>query len=573
MKTSDIIKRLKNAKASVLIVFDENKYVQDLSLFLIKNRYKVNVVDSLNDAVLALKQDSYDIILSSTIFDNKDGFSMFDIRDEYQHSSKLFMISEKPKYTECVYAIKTGADNYIDIKMPFIELLHEIKISIDYFQNTKEKVNLLYIGNVEEFKDYTSVLEKEYSMNFAKDTQEAEALFLQHKYDLIIINISDKPESSFEFLRKIKYKRADIEFILLTKKIITKEAITAMRLGAYDYLDQKSDIKTVLSTVNNAITRQINKRKHKVHNFTSVVVDSTPQGFIKYEGYRTIRTLGAGSSGLVLLVEKDNTQYAMKLFRCRKTEKINYAKRQQRFLREAKILAGLENDSIIKVYESGLTKEEGIPFMIMEYIEGHSLSSYIYEENLSISERLDVLIQIAVSLKELHYEKIIHRDIKADNILITGDLKAKITDFGISYKENITVILDDEMAGAGTPRYMAPECFIKNHEISYSADLFSLAVLCYETLTGIYPFDGSSIPEIVNEIFHKKPVKIKEYLSDAPLELETFFKKALEKDPKQRYNSAGDMAQVLIRVKRYYDMLELEKDEKNIDILEGKLEN
>ncbi len=565
---TDMLKRLKCAKASILLVTDDISIVTNLATYLINNEYKVSVANNLKEAVNDLKQNTWDLIISSTIIAGEDAFSILDIRDEYQQTSKIFLLANNPTYKECVYAIKTGADNYLDKDMPFEEIKHEIEISVGYFNNQKDEINLLYIGERKSFVDSINVLMDKYTIVFAHDMNEAQELFMKNRCDLIISNISEHPQCNFEFMRKVKYRRADVEFILLTEKSEMNEAVVAMRLGAFDYLDKKTEIKKFLSSVNQAITRQVNKRKHKVHNFTSMAVDDTPQGFIEHEGYRTIRTLGAGASGLVLLVEKNNTQYAMKLFRCRKTKKNVYTKREQRFLREAKILSGLNSDGVVKIHESGMTKEEGIPFMIMEYIKGRSLSSYIYSEELSIAERLDILIQLAIALRDIHNGEIIHRDIKADNILITEDFKVKIADFGISYKENITVILDDEMAGAGTPRYMAPECFIKNQKITLTADLFSLSVLCYETLTGVYPFDGDTIPMIVDEIFHKEPVKIEEYLEGAPLELEAFFKRGLRKDPKLRYRNAGDMAQVLHRVKRYYDMLELEKDEENIDILE-----
>lgn len=173
-------------------------------------------------------------------------------------------------------------------------------------------------------------------------------------------------------------------------------------------------------------------------------------------------------------------------------------RRLDMFIREARILATLNNDNIIQIYDVFFS-DMG-PCIAMEFIEGENLRDYINMFELSFSEIAELFSQIVKGLEALHSEQIIHRDLKPENLLIKfSDGRLKITDFGIAFSNRTEYLKTNFKHSAGTLLYMSPEQMGVG-EIDQRSDLWSLGVILYELLTNKFPFDGQNEYEVYNRI-------------------------------------------------------------------------
>ncbi|MBL8189552.1 MAG: protein kinase [Acidobacteria bacterium] len=262
--------------------------------------------------------------------------------------------------------------------------------------------------------------------------------------------------------------------------------------------------------------------------------------------YRILKELGKGAMGEVYLAEdlRLGRQVAIK-FASPKADKF-------RFLNSARLVATLNHPNIAAVYDSGET-EDRIPYIVMEFVEGETLTSYLGRQH-SLKHRLELIVQIAEGLSEAHEHHIIHRDIKPDNVLINRQGVAKVLDFGLA--KEIQVQSDqlsdlDETAQAsrtligamlGTPYFMSPEQASGNpQDADTRSDLFSLGSVLYFCLTAKLPFNGTTTQEVSGQIQFLEPVPPSQYQEDLPSELDRTTLKALAKKPEDRYQSANEL--------------------------------
>lgn len=232
----------------------------------------------------------------------------------------------------------------------------------------------------------------------------------------------------------------------------------------------------------------------------------------------------------------------------------------ERFRREAWTAASLDHPHICTVHDLG--KHEGQLFIVMQFLDGQTLSRRIDKRPLETDELLRLAAQVADALEAAHGKGIIHRDIKPSNIFITQRGNAKVLDFGVAKLVEApgqaqdllpTVFLAEELtdpgATVGTTFYMSPEQAL-GKELDARSDLFSLGVVLYEMGTGALPFQGDTSAAVYNQILNKtpiSPVRLNPELSD---ELTRIINKALEKDPALRYQTASDFKADLQRLRR-----------------------
>ncbi|HEX8194982.1 MAG TPA: protein kinase [Pyrinomonadaceae bacterium] len=224
--------------------------------------------------------------------------------------------------------------------------------------------------------------------------------------------------------------------------------------------------------------------------------------------YRIEREIGRGGMGAVYLARRDDGQFqknaAIKLLR-RETENASVV---SRFHKERQILADLEHPNIARLLDGGTT-ESGLPYFVMEYIEGLPLNRFCEERNLSINERLKLFRQICAAVEFAHEHSVIHRDLKPSNILVTKDGEPKLLDFGIAKTsgQNTTAASTKTALRVMTPEYASPEQ-MRGERVTKATDIYSLGVLLYELVTGNRPynFDGKSPYEIVQAICADEPL-------------------------------------------------------------------
>ena len=241
--------------------------------------------------------------------------------------------------------------------------------------------------------------------------------------------------------------------------------------------------------------------------------------------------------------------------------------RMRRFIQEAKAASSLNHQNIITIYEIG--EADSTHFIATEFIDGATLRQHIKETRMTVSEALDVAIQIASALAAAHEAGIIHRDMKPENVMLrTRDSFVKVLDFGLikliepqSGKietEAPTRPLINTDAGTilGTVGYMSPEQ-ARGKSVDARTDIWSFGVILYEMLTGHAPFSGETATDVLASIVKTEPPPLTRYAPEAPAKLEEIVTKALEKDREERYQTAKDL---LVDLRRLKKRLEVEAE-------------
>ena len=213
-----------------------------------------------------------------------------------------------------------------------------------------------------------------------------------------------------------------------------------------------------------------------------------------------------------------------------------------KFRAEATAAAGLEHPNIVNVYDVGT--QEGTHFIVMEYVEGITLKSYISKKGyLSSNELLSVAIQVGRGIEAAHKKNIIHRDIKPQNIIISKDGKVKVTDFGIARAVTSNTINADRM---GSVHYSSPEQ-TRNGHVTFQSDIYSLGMVMYEMCTGEVPFDGDTTVAIALKHLQSEITPPSELVDNVPVSVEKIIMRASMKSPERRYK---DMTEMLTDLKR-----------------------
>ncbi|MDA8235019.1 MAG: protein kinase [Clostridia bacterium] len=251
--------------------------------------------------------------------------------------------------------------------------------------------------------------------------------------------------------------------------------------------------------------------------------------------YQIMDEIGRGSFGTIYqgYDTKLDRPVAIKKFHSRRKTEGMLA----RFHREAKITGRLRHDNIVALYD--YHQEDGDFYMVMELILGRSLDEVIQDEPLELPDVEKIIQGIGHALQYAHDNRIIHRDLKASNILVTDDLTVKVTDFGIARmagEEELTHTSDS----IGTPTVMAPEQIL-GKKVDHRADIFALGVLLYQMTTGELPFTGDNIGQVVNNILYADPEPPRKLNPEIPPSLERVILKALAKKPEERYQEVEDL--------------------------------
>ena len=216
---------------------------------------------------------------------------------------------------------------------------------------------------------------------------------------------------------------------------------------------------------------------------------------------------------------------------------------RERFLREARAMAAVRHENIIEIYS--VSTEKGLPYLVMPYIQGRNLQVYLKENTqLSPPEILQVGLQLAKGLEAAHQKNLIHRDIKPSNILLGENLnKLVITDFGLARsEEDLSLTRIGEIAG--TPQFMSPEQ-AEAKPVDHRTDLFSLGSVLYYLATGNPPFEADSILTVLRKVVEEEVKDLRDQRFDIPQPVIAIIEKLLQKNPKDRYESAQEVVLAL----------------------------
>lgn len=219
----------------------------------------------------------------------------------------------------------------------------------------------------------------------------------------------------------------------------------------------------------------------------------------------------------------------------------------ERFQREAKAAARLVHPNIVFIYE--MTEEQGQQFLVMQYLQGLALDKIIATERvLPLDRTSDILTQIASALDYAHARGFLHRDIKPSNIIVGEDGHATLTDFGLVRAVEDTGLTTSGQT-FGSAKYMSPEQ-AQGKALDQRSDIYSLGIVFYQMLTGEVPFDADSTPAILYKQVNEPPPDLCAKRPDLPAETDRLVKRALAKDPAERFASAGEFAQAIAALVR-----------------------
>lgn len=244
--------------------------------------------------------------------------------------------------------------------------------------------------------------------------------------------------------------------------------------------------------------------------------------------YRVVRQLGHGGMGTVFLAVRDSEEFsqrvAIKLVRGGEAL-------VQRFRQERQILAALEHPNIARLIDGGTTAD-GLPYLVMEYVEGTPIDAYA--KPLSTGEKLRLFLQLCDAVQHAHRSLVIHRDIKPANVLVTANGVPKLLDFGIAKLVTANDRIDMMSTRVMTPQYASPEQLL-GRAITTATDVYSLGVLLFELLTGKHPFDAATRTAATEAVAASSVSRIRG-------DLETILATALDVDPARRYGSVEKFA-------------------------------
>lgn len=279
--------------------------------------------------------------------------------------------------------------------------------------------------------------------------------------------------------------------------------------------------------------------------------------------YRIVNEIGRGGMGTVFLAERDDGEFSRNVAIKVVSSPFLGSDSLARFRQERQILAGLDHPNIAKLLDGGVT-DDGLPYLVMEYVEGEPLIEYARHHDLTVERKLKMFLKICRAVAHAHQNLIIHRDIKPSNIIVTHDGEPKLLDFGLAKMLDMqSPDLTATNYRALTPAYASPEQ-LRGEKVNVASDIFSLGVVLYEFITGRRPFNGDGStsrpgsassdiadPErpstrLLRSLSGEKDAAgrraLERYMSDVRGDVDNIILKAMREEPDDRYASVEQFA-------------------------------
>ena len=369
---------------------------------------------------------------------------------------------------------------------------------------------------VEEAKNINSILQKENA----------------EKFDLM--------KDAFEFEQRESVSTAEYQ------NILEEDFEAQKRREKYDLLKQKmqelnqvpSDSDTLMSDFDSTLSE--GERQYRPQSFTHI-----QEGQKFSDRYLIVKKLGSGGMGTVYKatdLELDEV-VAIKIL----SHQLNFDENAvARFKQEIKLARQINHPNIIRIFDIG--EYAGIRFITMEYFPGYQIKEIINENGFyTISEGLDLMLEVCEGLNAAHKLGIIHRDIKSQNIMISDQGVVKVLDFGIAKSADIPgLTLDGSILG--TPEYISPEAIMQS-PVDVRSDIYSLGIVMYEVFAGRVPFTGDSIMAVIRQHLYDDPPRPKSLNPNIPDDLEDILLTSIEREPGQRYQSIAELRSELLMLK------------------------
>ena len=281
--------------------------------------------------------------------------------------------------------------------------------------------------------------------------------------------------------------------------------------------------------------------------------------------------LGSGGMGSVYAARhvKLGTRLAIKVLL---PELLSDPDAVARFAREARAAAKIADENVVRILDVGQL-DSGVPYMVMEFLEGQDVAVYLKENGrLSVEHAIDVMLQSCAALAAAHAMHIIHRDIKPSNLFFVprtaGRPLVKMLDFGVSKIVSAGNQMASQVTKAGSilgsPGYIPPEQWFSSNNADKRSDIWSLGILFYELLTGRVPFEAPSLPVLSTKIAYEPAIPPRQLRNEIPVDLEKVVLRCLEKSPDDRFQDVTAMATALSSCYRRYQSLNASPDDQPV---------
>jgi eukaryotic-like serine/threonine-protein kinase len=269
--------------------------------------------------------------------------------------------------------------------------------------------------------------------------------------------------------------------------------------------------------------------------------------------FQIVREIGRGGMGVVFLA-RDIALHRLVAIKVLRYEFTSSEEHRERFRREARMTARLSHPNIVPVHTFGEavpdeTDPYGAPlvYIVMKYVDGESLAERMRRgRGLSAAEVQHILRDLALALDSAHRDGVVHRDLKAENILLErGSGRAMLTDFGVALQRSLDPVRADSSCAFGTPHYMSPEQAAGELDIDGRSDLYSVGVLGYYMLTGSLPFDGATFEALAAKHIAEQHAPLADRAPDAPAVLRDAIERCLLKAREDRFRTGRELADAL----------------------------
>ncbi|MGM9992594.1 MAG: protein kinase [Candidatus Bruticola sp.] len=359
------------------------------------------------------------------------------------------------------------------------------------------------------------------------------------RIDMVLLDIMMPEMDGFQTLEELRavYSDSLLPVIMLTAIGDSESVVKALNMGASDYVTKPVNMDVLKARIQSRLAKRQFSQEDGSH---------MPTVGSKLGAYLLEHEIGKGATSVVFLAEDTRLmrQVAIKVLKpefCEDEEALG------RFVREAKTVASIEHPGVVGIFEIA---HKPCRYLVMEYLKGTNMASFVGVKPLSVSEAVDYAWQIADILTAVHEKGIIHRDLKPQNLIVDDEGRVHLMDFGTAKLTNKESNLTKAGTILGTPRYMAPEQIDgRMGQVGEATDLFPLGLMLYEMISGKRAIEGDSFHSIFYELFFREPDSLIKVRPDIPLPLDSLCRRLQAAKVADRPQTAAEVRAELAQIK------------------------